>query len=106
MSESKKSLNSLPEKSSDFSYHEQNELVFRQSLLDLGITSETLSRAKAQLVPPPGSQIEEHIRLYELLRVPYLIKERHLENSPAARIFETVMKLYIQVIPELVTHWN
>lgn len=79
----------------------RNAVRFRQSLVDIGITNDDISKAKAHLIPLSTSQIEEHARLYELLNISYIIRARHLENSHAAETYETVMTLYLKAIPKL-----
>ena len=86
----------------------KNEVIFRQTLVDVGITTDDISKAKSYLYPPSCTQIEEHVRLWELLNYSSILKERGLEHSPAAETYKSVMTLYLKAIPELVPRgrWN
>jgi len=86
----------------------QNDLLFLKSLHEAEIPKKTIETARAQLVPTPESQIETHYRLFELINMESILKEKHLDNSLAAKTLQTVKELYIEAIPQLVCleDWN
>jgi len=85
-----------------------NELAFERSLQEADISLKQLSAAKALLTPTPRFQVEAHARIFEILNFDQVLKEKKLESSPAAKIYRTVMRCYLENLDEITPRerWN